>query len=130
MLDYKPCPCGRTTVKMSRVKGRSDDMLIIRGVNVFPSQIEEAILQVKGISPHYLIEVSRSSALDEITVKVEVEAWALSDKAREMQELKDRVGRKIFDITGIHVNVELLPPNSIERSTGKACRVIDHRKLG
>lgn len=129
MLDYTPCPCGRTTVKMSRVKGRSDDMLIIRGVNIFPSQIEEAILQVKGISPHYLIEVNRPSALDEITVKVEVEPWALSDKAREMQQLKDSVGRKIFDITGIHVNVELLPPNSIERSTGKACRVIDHRKL-
>jgi len=130
MLDYKPCPCGRTTVKMSRVKGRSDDMLIIRGVNIFPSQIEEAILQVKGISPHYLIEVSRPSALDEMTVKVEVEPWALSDKAREMQELKDKVTKKIFDITGIHVNVELLPPNSIERSTGKACRVVDHRKLG
>ncbi|HOK08130.1 MAG TPA: phenylacetate--CoA ligase [Candidatus Hydrogenedens sp.] len=128
-LDSSPCPCGRTTKRMSRVKGRSDDMLIIRGVNVFPSQIEEAILQVPGIAPHYLIEVSRPHILDEISVKVEVQPGFISDKMSEMQALRDKVLRKIHDITGIHINVELLAPNSLERSTGKACRVIDHRKM-
>ncbi len=128
-LDSTPCPCGRTTIRMSRVKGRSDDMLIIRGVNVFPSQIEEAILQVPGLAPYYLIEVSRPGILDEITVKVEIHPDFISDKMSEMQLLRDRVLRRINEITGIHVNVELLPPNTLERSTGKACRVIDHRKL-
>ncbi|MGC8739031.1 MAG: phenylacetate--CoA ligase family protein [Candidatus Hydrogenedens sp.] len=128
-LDTSPCPCGRTTKRMSRVKGRSDDMLIIRGVNVFPSQIEEAILQVPGIAPHYLIEVTRPGILDEISVKVELQAGYISDKMSEMQSLRDRVLRKINEITGIHVNIELLPPNTLERSTGKACRVIDHRKI-
>lgn len=128
-LDSSPCSCGRTTTRMSRVRGRSDDMLIIRGVNVFPSQIEEAILQVSGIAPYYLIEVSRPGILDEISVKVELQPGYISDKMSEMQSLRDRVLRKINEITGIHVNVELLPPNTLERSTGKACRVIDHRKL-
>ncbi len=128
-LDSTPCPCGRTTIRMSRVKGRSDDMLIIRGVNVLPSQIEEAILQVPGLAPYYLIEVSRPGILDEITVKVEIHPDFISDKMSEMQLLRDRVLRRINEITGIHVNVELLPPNTLERSTGKACRVIDHRKL-
>ncbi len=128
-IDDSPCPCGRTTKRMSRVKGRSDDMLIIRGVNVFPSQIEEAILQVSGIAPHYLIEVTRPGVLDEIFVKVEIQPGYISDKMSEMQSLRDRVLRKINEITGLHVNVELLPPNTLERSTGKACRVIDHRKI-
>lgn len=128
-LDTSPCPCGRTTKRMSRVKGRSDDMLIIRGVNVFPSQIEEAILQVPGIAPYYLIEVTRPGILDEISVKVELQPEHISDKMSEMQSLRDRVLRKINEITGIHVNIELLPPNTLERSTGKACRVIDHRKI-
>lgn len=128
-LDTSPCPCGRTTKRMSRVKGRSDDMLIIRGVNVFPSQIEEAILQVPGIAPHYLIEVSRPGILDEISVKVELQPGYISDKMSEMQSLRDRVLRKINEITGIHVNIELLAPNTLERSSGKACRVIDHRKI-
>ncbi len=128
-LDTTPCPCGRTTIRMSRVKGRSDDMLIIRGVNVFPSQIEEAILQVPGIAPHYLIEVTRPNTMDEISVKVEIQPGFISDKMSEMQLLRDRVIRKINEITGLHINVELLPPNALERSTGKSCRVIDHRKL-
>lgn len=128
-LDSSPCPCGRTTIRMSRVRGRSDDMLIIRGVNVFPSQIEEAILQVSGVAPYYLIEVTRPGNLDEISVKVEIQPGYISDKMSEMQSLRDRVLRKINEITGIHVNLELLPPNTLERSTGKACRVIDRRNL-
>jgi phenylacetate-CoA ligase len=127
-LDHRPCPCGRTGVRMSRVKGRSDDMLIIRGVNVFPSQVEEALLRAEGTAPHYLIEVSRPGALDEVTVKVEVRPGDFRDEMRQMVELRDRIDREIHSVTGIRVTVELVAPNTIERFVGKAKRVIDHRK--
>ena len=126
-LDPCPCSCGRTTNRMSRVQGRSDDMLIIRGVNVFPSQIEEALLQVEGATPHYLIEVDRPGTLDQITVKVEVRPQDFSDKMRDMQALHDKIDRKIHSISGIRVTIELVPPQTLERSVGKAVRVIDHR---
>jgi phenylacetate-CoA ligase len=127
-LDRSPCPCGRTGVRMGRVVGRSDDMLIIRGVNVFPSQVEEALLRAEGTAPHYLIEVSRPGALDEVTVKVEVRPGDFRDEMRQMVELRDRIDREIHSVTGIRVNVELVAPNTIERFAGKAKRVIDHRK--
>ena len=126
-LDSCPCECGRTTRRMTRVMGRSDDMLIIRGVNVFPSQIEEALFQVEGPSPHYLIEVARPGTLDQVTVKVEVRPEFFSDKMREMQSLRERIDRKIQAVTGIHAQVELVAPSTLERSSGKAVRVIDHR---
>ena len=127
-LDPTPCECGRTGVRMSRVAGRTDDMLIIRGVNVFPSQIEEALLQVEGASPHYLIEVNRPKLMDEIGVKVEVRPESFSDKMSEMQDLRNRIDRRIQAITGIHAQVELVAPQTLERSAGKAMRVIDHRQ--
>jgi phenylacetate-CoA ligase len=127
-LTHAPCPCGRTTARMSRVTGRTDDMLIIRGVNVFPSQIEEALLRVEGTAPQYLIEVSRPGALDEITVHVEVREKDFSDKMSSMQALRDRIQREIQGITGIHARVNLVQPRTLERSAGKAKRVIDHRK--
>lgn len=126
-LDASPCICGRTTCRMSRVIGRSDDMLIIRGVNVFPSQIEEALFQVEGTSPHYLIEVSRPGTLDQVTVKVEVRPEVFSDKMSEMQNLRDRIDRKIQAVTNIHTQVELVAPHTLERSMGKAVRVVDLR---
>jgi phenylacetate-CoA ligase len=129
-LDHSPCPCGRTGVRMSRVVGRTDDMLIIRGVNVFPSQIEEALLRVEGTAPHYLIEVSRPGTLDEIAVKVEVRPQDFSDKIRDMQTLRERIGHAIQVITGIHMKIELVDPQTLERSAGKAKRVVDHRKAG
>lgn len=128
-LDPCPCACGRTGRKMGRVVGRTDDMLIIRGVNVFPSQIEEALLAVEGAAPHYLIEVDRPHNLDEVTVKVEVRPEFFSDKMSEMQALRDRIDRKIQAYTGIHVTVEMVAPKTIERSVGKAVRVVDNRKL-
>ncbi len=128
-LDPCPCACGRTGRKMGRVVGRTDDMLIIRGVNVFPSQIEEALLAVEGAAPHYLIEVNRPNNLDEVSVKVEVRPEFFSDKMSEMQALRDRIDRKIQAYTGIHVTVELVAPKTIERSVGKAVRVVDNRKL-
>lgn len=127
-LDHSPCPCGRTGVRMSRVKGRTDDMLIIRGVNVFPSQVEEALLRVEGTAPVYLIEVDRPGSLDEVVVRVEMQPHYFSDEMRQMQEFKERVAAAIASVTGIHMRVELANPNSIERSAGKAKRVIDHRK--
>ena len=127
-IDRRPCVCGRTTTRMGRVVGRTDDMLIIRGVNVFPSQIEEALLRVEGTAPHYLIEVDRPGALDVVTVKVEMRAQDFSDKMREMEALKERIDREIQSITGIRVAVELVTPQTLERSAGKAKRVIDHRR--
>jgi phenylacetate-CoA ligase len=127
-LDRRPCPCGRTGVRMSRVVGRSDDMLIVRGVNVFPSQVEEALLRVEGTAPHYLIEVSRPGTLDEAVVKVEVRPGDFRDEMREMIELRDRIDREIHAVTGVRMSVELVAPNTLERSAGKARRVLDHRK--
>ena len=126
-IDRCPCSCGRTTVRMSWVVGRTDDMLIIRGVNVFPSQIEEALLQVDGTAPHYSIEVRRPGTLDEMTVKVEVRPQDFSDTMRTMQDLRDRIDHKIQSVTGIRANVELVEPQTLERFMGKAKRVTDHR---
>ncbi len=127
-LDRTPCPCGRTGVRMGRVVGRSDDMLIVRGVNVFPSQVEEALLRVEGTAPHYLIEISRPGALDEAVVKVEVRPGDFSDEMRQMVELRDRIDREIQAVTGVRMTVELVAPGALERSVGKATRVLDHRR--
>ena len=121
------CPCGRTTARMSRVIGRTDDMLIIRGVNVFPSQVEEALLRIEGTAPHYLIEIDRPGALDEVTVYVEVRPQDFSDQMRQMQALHDRIDREIQSVTGIRMNVQLVEPQTLERFVGKAKRVLDHR---
>jgi phenylacetate-CoA ligase len=126
-LDRGPCACGRTTARMGRVIGRSDDMLIIRGVNVFPSQIEEALLRVEGTAPHYLIEVSRPGALDDVVVKVEMRPQNFSDEMRQMIALRDAIDHQIHAITGIRMAVDLVAPGSLERSVGKARRVLDHR---
>jgi len=125
----EPCPCGRNTLRMSRVAGRSDDMLIIRGVNVFPSQIEEALLRVDGTTPHYLIEVSRPGTLDQVTVKVEIRRESFSDRMDRMQALRERIAREIHTVAGIRAEVELVEPRSIERFAGKAKRVMDKRGL-
>ena len=127
-LFDEPCPCGRTTRRMSRVIGRTDDMLIIRGVNVFPSQVEEALLTIEGAAPHYQIEVTRPKTLDEITVKVEVLPELFSDKLADMTQLKERIIHGIAQITGLHMNVELLPPKSLQRFEGKSQRVTDLRE--
>jgi phenylacetate-CoA ligase len=129
-LDRGPCPCGRTGVRMSRVVGRSDDMFIVRGVNVFPSQIEEALLRVEGAAPHYVIEIARPGTLDEAVVRVEIRPRDFSDEMRQMVALRDRIDHEIHSITGIRMTIELVAPNALGRSEGKARRVIDHRKVG
>ena len=125
----EPCACGRTSARMSRVTGRTDDMLIIRGVNVFPSQIEEALLRVEGTTPHYMIEVDRPATLDEMTVRVEVAPELLSDRMDRMQILKERIGREILTVTGIRATIELAAPRTLERFMGKAQRVTDRRGI-
>ncbi len=128
-LYREPCPCGRSTMRMSRVTGRSDDMLIIRGVNVFPSQIEEALLRVEGTTPHYLIEVARPGTLDQVTVKVEIRPELFSDRMDRMQALRERISREIQTVAGVRAEVELVEPRRIERFAGKAKRVLDKRGL-
>ncbi len=129
-LDRSPCPCGRTGARMSRVVGRSDDMFIVRGVNVFPSQIEEALLRVEGAAPHYVIEIARPGTLDEAVVRVEIRPGDFSDEMRHMVALRDRIDHEIHSITGIRMTVELVAPSALGRSEGKARRVIDHRRAG
>ena len=124
-----PCACGRTTARMARVFGRTDDMLIIRGVNVFPSQIEEVLLAVEGAEPQYQIVVARDGALDDIEVQLEVAPQIFSDGARKMFSLREYVEHRLEAALGIGVRVKLMEPGSLERSQGKAQRVIDKREI-
>lgn len=128
-LDESPCPCGRTSRRMARVTGRTDDMLIIRGVNVFPSQIETVLMQVEGIEPHYVIVVDKTGALDELEVKVEVSEQLFSDEIKKLEALRDRIREELRSVLGITAKVTLVEPQTIERSLGKAKRVIDRREL-
>lgn len=128
-IDYSPCECGRTTARISRFKGRSDDMLIIRGVNVFPSQIEAALLEMSGTTPHYMMIVDRQGSLDTLEVQVEVEERFFSDEIRELENLSKRIAHVIQNAIGLAVKVKLIEPKTLERSEGKAKHVIDRRIL-
>jgi phenylacetate-CoA ligase len=124
-----PCPCGRSTLRMSRVIGRSDDMLIIRGVNVFPSQIEEALLAIEGAAPHYQIVLERPKTMDEVRVRVEIVPEIFSDKMTEMAQIQRRIAHAVYQVTGLNMEIELLPPLTLERFEGKARRVVDNRNI-
>ncbi|MDR1596723.1 MAG: phenylacetate--CoA ligase [Treponema sp.] len=126
----EPCVCGRTTVRMHRLFGRTDDMLIIRGVNVFPSQIEHALFGIEGTEPQYLIVVNRGdSHLDEVELQVEVKQEFFSDETRGLEALRSKIQDVMKSKLQIGVKVKLVEPKTIERSIGKAKRVIDNRKL-
>jgi phenylacetate-CoA ligase len=129
VLHAEPCKCGRTHVRMERVSGRSDDMLIIRGVNVFPSQIESVLMNIEGVEPHYLLIVDRQGALDTLEVHVEVNEKVFSDEVKKLQSLGRRIEKEIKDLLGVNAAVKLVEPKSIQRSEGKAQRVIDKRKI-
>lgn len=141
-LSYGTCVCGRTLVMMERISGRSDDMLIIRGVNVFPSQIEEIILKRQGVSPHYMVIVERKGAMDSLRIKVEVteefmikaaadiltgDEFDILEDVTAVRSKKHNLQQDIKDIIGISVKVQLVPPNSVPRSEGKAKRIDDRR---
>jgi phenylacetate-CoA ligase len=129
VLYPEPCKCGRTHVRMERVSGRSDDMLIIRGVNVFPSQIESVLMNIEGVEPHYLIIVDRQGALDTLEVQVEVQERFFSDEIKNLQAMEKRIADDIKDLLGVTADVKLVQPKSLQRSEGKAQRVIDRRKI-
>jgi len=129
-LMTEPCLCGRTIRRMRRIAARSDDMIIIRGVNVFPSQIESALLQMEGAEPHYQIILSREfGGLDEIEVQLEVRPEMFSDKISEIEAFQHRIRQMLQQITGVNAKVSLVQPGSIPRSEGKAKRVIDRRVI-
>jgi len=128
-LIVEPCACGRTLIRMEKVTGRTDDMLIIRGVNVFPSQVEHVLMGIEGVEPHYQIEVNREGNLDTMSVLVEVSDKIFSDEVRVLEKLTRKIQVEIKDLLGVTAAVKLVEPRTIKRSEGKAQRVIDNRKL-
>ncbi|AHF96751.1 MAG: phenylacetate--CoA ligase family protein [Desulfurella sp.] len=125
----EPCKCGRTHRRIQKILGRSDDMLIIRGVNVFPSQIESVLMEIEGLAPHYQLIVDRVNNLDTLEVQVEVDSKVFSDEIKRLQSLQNQIQKDIKDLLGITTKVTLVEPRTIQRSEGKAKRVIDKRKI-
>jgi len=123
------CECGRTQVKMDRITGRSDDMLKVRGVIVFPSQIEKALLKIEGLEPQYQIIVTRPQHLDELEVQVETSPALFSDEVKHIEEVKKDIENRIHSEIGLRVNISLVEPQSLPRSEGKAVRVVDKRNI-
>ena len=130
-LITAPCRCGRTHFRMDRVEGRSDDMLIIRGVNVFPSQIEAVLVGIQGVELHYQLIVDREGTLDTLEVQVEVSdaLFSNADEVRVLQKIEKRISKDLKDYLGITAKIKLVEPKSIQRSEGKASRVIDKRQI-
>jgi phenylacetate-CoA ligase len=121
--------CGRTMPRISRIKGRTDDMLIIRGINVFPSQIESVLLKIEETEPHYQLLVTREGALDTLEVQVEVNEKFFSDEIRQLEALQKRIKSEIDSVLSISAKIKLVEPKTIARSEGKAKRVIDQRNI-
>ncbi len=128
-LHYEPCDCGRTNVRMSKIYGRSDDMLIIRGVNIFPTQIESVLLEIPEAKPHYLLVVDRQGSLDTLEVQVEIDDQYFSDELVQLSRINKKIKHKIESVLGISVILKLVESKTIARSEGKAKRVIDKRVL-
>lgn len=128
-LRREPCACGRTFVRMTKPRGRSDDMLIIRGINVFPSQVEHVLLEL-GMDPNYLIIVDRKNNLDTMEVQVEMNTALFSDSVRDLENAEKRIENALQSTLNVHARVRLMEPNTLPRSEGKAKRVIDNRHLG
>ncbi len=128
-LIYDKCECGRTLVRMEKCLGRTDDMLIIRGVNVFPSQIETVLLAMSETEPHYLLIIDREETLDVVNLMVEVQEQFFSDEIKKLEALRKKITDRIQSTLGISIRVKLVEPKTIERTAGKAKRVIDNRKI-
>lgn len=128
-ITHEKCECGRTSARISRFKGRSDDMLIIRGVNVFPSQVEAALVDVEEVTPHYMMIVDRANNLDTLEIQVEVDVKYYTDEIRGIEKLTKKIAGVIQSALGISAKIKLMGPNSLPRSEGKAVHVIDNRKL-
>lgn len=128
-LDSTPCACGRTHVRMGKLMGRKDDMLIIRGVNVFPSQIETVLLGMGNVSPNYQMVVGRENNTDTLDVLIELSDNMFSDEVRRLEDIREAMEQKIYNVLGLNARVRLVEQNSLPRSEGKAVRVIDKRKI-
>ena len=128
-LNAELCDCGRTFVRMNRITGRTDDMLIIRGVNVFPTQVESVLINIAGVLPHYLLIVDRVNATDTLEIQVEVANELFSDEVRKMEALTKRIEGELQSVLQLHANVKLVQQGTIERSEGKSKRVVDRRKI-
>ena len=128
-IDYATCDCGRTSARISRFKGRVDDMLIIRGVNVFPSQVEAALVDVEEVSPHYMIIVDRVNNLDTLEIQVEVNPKYYTDEIRVLESLNKKIAHVLSQALGLNPKVKIVEPNTLVRSEGKAVHVVDKRKL-
>ena len=128
-LDETPCACGRTLVRMMKTSGRSDDMLIIKGVNVFPTQIEEVLFQVEGCQPHYQLVIEREGTLDTLEVQVEVNESIFFDEMKKQRQFVDMLQKRLLSALGVGARVKLVEPSSMPRYEGKASRVIDRRRL-
>ncbi|MDW7650757.1 MAG: phenylacetate--CoA ligase [Bacillota bacterium] len=129
ILHPEPCVCGRTHVRMEKVTGRSDDMIIVRGVNVFPTQVESVLLEIGETEPHYQLVVTRQGSLDMLEIQVEVSERMFSDKVKRLEELEKKIHSQIDSILGISAKIRLVEPKTIPRSEGKAKRVIDKRQI-
>ena len=128
-LDTEPCACGRTLARMRKVRHRTDDMLIIRGVNVFPSQVEDVLLKIEGIEPHYLMVIDRVSGMDTLEIKIEVAEEIFSDIMADMVAFTTRVSDRLNGVLGLSAKVTLVEPGTTERSVGKAKHVTDLRSI-
>jgi phenylacetate-CoA ligase len=128
-INNEKCACGRTCPRISKVLGRTDDMIVVRGINVFPSQIEEVLLKINGTEPHYQIIVERQKGMDQLEVLVELKEAFFSDEVKKLQSFEQRIAKEIESVLSIGVKVRLVEPKSIERSEGKSKRIIDKRSL-
>lgn len=126
-LTYETCECGRTTARLSKITGRSDDMMVIRGVNVFPSQIESVLVNIDGLAPHYQIILYKKGYLDDIEIRVEIAEDAFTDKYRDLEAIENKFKQQLYKTLSLNPKVRLVEPHSIERTEGKAKRVIDMR---
>ena len=127
-INPEPCACGRTAARMEKVRGRTDDMLIIRGVNVFPSQIESVLLDIEGTEPHYMLVLYKEGAMDALEVQVEMSDKIFSDEMKEMRQLEETIKTRIQNVLGLSIKLKLVEPRTIARSEGKAKRIIDMRQ--
>ncbi len=128
-INYRPCECERTLARIGKIKGRVDDMLIIRGVNLFPSQIENILVRIDEAEPHYQLILERRKGLDELTVELETSPHTFFDEVRKLEEIETKIEREIEDVLGLRIGVRLVEPRTIQRSMGKAKRIIDKRKV-
>ncbi|MGQ9697348.1 MAG: phenylacetate--CoA ligase family protein [Armatimonadota bacterium] len=126
-LNPEPCGCGRTTVRMHKVQGRTDDMLIVRGVNIFPSQVESVLLEIEGTEPHYQLVLQKEGLMDVLEVHVEVSSHIFTDDLRELRRLEERIKHRLESVLGLSIRLKLVEPKTLARSEGKAKRVLDLR---